>query len=71
MKKDCNTCAYAKLFKGAYTNSYYLECGNVPNTSNMSMEELYDRCKNPQKYKDKECVYKKGNPKDCGVTYDD
>ena len=71
MKKDCNSCANAKLFKGAYTGTCYIECGNVPDVSKMSKEELRDRALNPQKYKEKECIYKKGKPKDCGVTFDD
>ena len=70
MKKDCSNCANAKLFKGAYTGTYYLECGNTPDVTKMTQAELLDRIKNPQKYED-ECVYKKGTPKDCGVTFDD
>lgn len=71
MKKNCNTCENAKLYKGAYTGTCYIECGNVPDVSEMSKEELRDRALNPQKYKEKECVYKKGKPKDCEVTFDD
>ena len=70
MRKECSTCANANLYKGAYTGSYYIECGNAPDVSKMSKEELFDRALNPQKYEN-ECVYKKGNPKDCGVTFDD
>ena len=71
MKKDCNSCANAKLYRGAYTGTYYIECGNKPDVKEMSDTELFDRIRNPQKYKEKECIYKKGTPKDCGVTYDD
>ena len=71
MEKDCSSCANAKLFKGAFSGACYLECGNIPDTSKMGIEELRDRCVSPQKYKGKECVYKKGTPMDCGVTYDD
>lgn len=70
MRKECNSCANAKLYKGAYTGTCYIECGNIPDVKEMSKEELLDRIKNPQNYKI-ECTYKKGNPKDCGITFDD
>lgn len=68
--KKCETCANAKLFKGAYDDATYIECGLKPNAKNLSKEELIDRVLNPQKYTN-ECKYEKGTPKDCGVTYDD
>lgn len=68
--KKCETCANAKLFKGAFDGNTYIECGNIPDASKMSKEELIDRCLNPQKYVN-ECVYVKGTPKACGTTYDD
>ena len=37
MKKDCSSCANAKLYRGAYTSACYLECGNIPDINKMSM----------------------------------
>lgn len=70
MSDKCYTCANANIYTGAYTHTCYIECGNKPDVKKMSDEELLDRIQNPQKYEN-ECVYKKGKPQDCGITFDD
>ena len=67
--KDCMHCKHYGFYKGAYTGTIYYECElKREHAENLTMEEMLDVIKHPEK---QPCIYENGKPVDMGVTYDD
>lgn len=67
--RRCEKCRYAVTYIGAYTGTHFIECSlEAKMVETATLEQLDEMIKHPER---RPCTYKKGTPKDGGVTFDD